>query len=172
MWTEISTLLLVGLYCIGLCISIFSSFLQYAVSFHILAHSSVQTSVLLFNAIADLIDSARPAERKAAAEWCDASWRTVTAIDRSCGVWITLWCLAGLISLRISQCFVCLFKWGLGRTLSFLFFWLVHWLIPYITDTVLYNFFAYFFFLHYCRDIFSLIRVCTYFFPFSFDMRY
>lgn len=69
MWTEISTLLLMGLYCIGLCISIrfllvflFLSVCCFQRGWHIYLYRPL---VLLFNAIAGLIDfsTARSAQR-------------------------------------------------------------------------------------------------------------
>lgn len=115
MWTEISTSLSVGLYCIGLCISIrflllFLSVCCFHRGWHIYLY---RPSVLLFNTIAGLIDfsTARCAQR-VRLQLCDMTWaqvlslRSIAArrdalnIQQPC--WISLWCLAGFIFLEWS----------------------------------------------------------------------
>lgn len=173
MWTEISTLLLVGLYCIGLCISIrflllflFLLVCCFHRGWHIYLY---RPSVLLFNTIPGLIDfsTALSAQRGCGcAIWrelkschCDRSQLGEKALNVQHRCWIGLWWFGWFCSLRIPQCF------------SFNGWWahsILNLLIGSLIDSLCHQYhFMYFLFLryfHYCRAILSLTRVCTFFF--------
>lgn len=191
MWTEISTLLSVGLYSIGLCISIRFLLLFLFLSvrcfhggcWHIYLY---RPSVLLFNTIAGLIDfsTAGSAQRgSGCAIWRELellSLRSIAAGREALNIqrqwWISLWRLAGFISWKwsvrwflftgdVSVFYFYFFVWmGDGHTLSFSFWFLLFYFLHWF---------------HYCRAVSSLTRVCTiffhahlFFFFFSFDMWY
>lgn len=181
MWTEIFTLLSVGLYCIGLCISIrflllFLSVCCFHRGWHIYLYRPL---VLLFSTIAGLIDfsTGRSAQSGCScASWrelnschCDWSQFREKALNFQLCCWISLWRLAGFIFWKwgVRWFLFTLFLMGDGHTVILLIL-LIGSLIDSLHHWYHFMFWGVFFVLFFCLAILSLTRVCTICFPCTF----
>ncbi len=195
MWTEISTLLSVGLYCIGLCISIRFLLLFFFLSvccFHRGWHIYLyRPSVLLCNTTAGLIDfSTGRSAREAAAVRHDASWTPATAIDCSrekklwtfqhrcwiiCDVWLVSfswkWSARCFVfTENISVGFIFIGWWALSYP-SNSFDWFIDW---FLTSLIYFyvGFFSFLFAVPFCPWLDFAHFFSKHIFICSFDMWY